>query len=245
MLNTPFNLHAIDPSWQPIVTTALQHMDPAYLHCLQHTTGWLPGPATIFNAFSLPLANVRYILFGESPYPRTESANGYAFWDNAVGSLWSETGLSKPVNRATSLRNLIKMLLIAENRIPAQEMNQIRISQLPKTGLVQTAADLFTNMQQHGILLLNASLVLSDRPMRHDAKAWRSFMASLLQQVYQVRPDIQLILLGNIAKIIQELPGQHAFPAFCAEHPYNISFITNTDVQQFFKPLQLLLVAEK
>ena len=44
-------------------------------------------------------------------------ANGYAFWDAAVNELWSDNGLSKAVNRATSLRNFIKMLLVTEGAL--------------------------------------------------------------------------------------------------------------------------------
>jgi uracil-DNA glycosylase len=234
------NLNVIHASWLPLVTTALEQMDPAYLTHLRNSTDWLPGHATIFNAFSLPLPQTRYILFGESPYPRAESANGYAFWDNAVAQLWSDKGLSKPVNRATSLRNFMKMLLVADGHIPLTQLSQEAISNLPKQNLIKTAAELFGNMQNQGILLLNASLVLSPQPVQLDAKAWRPFMASLLRQVYQTKPDIQLILLGNIAKVIQHLLEEVPFKAFCAEHPYNISFIANESVQNFFGSFELL-----
>ena len=44
---------------------------------------------------------MRYVLFGESPYPRAQSANGYAFWDAAANSLWAEEGgLHQLLNRA-------------------------------------------------------------------------------------------------------------------------------------------------
>src|SRR5690348_5345377 len=109
-----FNLQAADPSWQQCLAEALTKMDSAYLEELYANAHWLPGSKNIFNAFSLPVSKTNYVLFGESPYPRAVSANGYAFWDAAVNQLWSDTGLSKTVNRATSLRNIIKMLLIAE-----------------------------------------------------------------------------------------------------------------------------------
>ncbi|HAT31470.1 MAG TPA: uracil-DNA glycosylase, partial [Janthinobacterium sp.] len=53
----------------------------------------------------------------EGPYPRAASATGVCFMDGAVGALWSEAGLSKPVNRATSLRNFMKMLLLADGQL--------------------------------------------------------------------------------------------------------------------------------
>ena len=110
-MHTLFNLKHIHPQWHQILNKALQQVEPDYLRQLQSSLNWLPGIENLFAAFSQPLSSTRYILLGESPYPRKQSANGYAFWDGAVGSLWSPTGLSKEVNRATSLRNLIKMLL--------------------------------------------------------------------------------------------------------------------------------------
>ena len=77
----------------------------------------MPGIDQLFSAFRRDRHNLRYILIGESPYPRAESANGIAFYDAAVNALWSETGLSKPVNRATSMRNIIKTALLAEGLI--------------------------------------------------------------------------------------------------------------------------------
>lgn len=235
-----FNLSTIDASWRPLVEAALMQVDPDYLTALQQDSSWLPGSNQVFNAFSLPLAQTRIILFGESPYPRADSANGYAFWDAAVGSLWSDSGLSKQVNRATSLRNFIKMLLVTAGLLPADNTGQAAIAELDKSALVQTGADLFQNMLQHGILLLNASLVLSNRPVNADAKAWRPFMRQLLSELSRKNNELTLLLMGNISKTIQAFPEAQPFPNVVSEHPYNVSFINNPQIHQFFKPLQLL-----
>ena len=84
---------------------------PGYLDSLENT-GFLPTQGRLFAAFSLPVGQVRFVLMGEGPYPREASASGYCFMDGAVQELWSADGLSKPVNRAVSLRNFIKMLLV-------------------------------------------------------------------------------------------------------------------------------------
>src|SRR5438128_2360838 len=117
MQKPPFNLNSVHSSWNECLQRAVARLNSTYLETLAQSTTWLPGPNKIFNAFTLPIEKVNYVLFGESPYPRRESANGYAFWDAAVQELWSETGLSKRVNRATSLRNILKMLLVAEGAL--------------------------------------------------------------------------------------------------------------------------------
>lgn len=235
-----FNLDAAHPSWHACLKEGLAKIDPAYLENLYQNTNWLPGHQKIFNAFSLPVDKTNYVLFGESPYPRSASANGYAFWDAAVTQLWSETGLSKTVNRATSLRNIIKMLLIAEGKLQLEHTSQSDIAQVDKQHLIKTNQELFQNLLQHGFLLLNATPVLQPDQVKKDARAWEPFTDHVLQFLFEKHPTAQLILLGNIANTIDKLVGKYNIQRLYAEHPYNISFIQNQKILQFFQPLHLL-----
>jgi uracil-DNA glycosylase len=235
-----FNIDTADKSWHHCLKQALGKVDPSYLEKLYNSPDWLPGPTTIFNAFSLPVHETNYVLFGESPYPRAESANGYAFWDAAVGPLWSDTGLSKPVNRATSLRNILKMLLLAEGKLNPQQVSQPDIAKINKQNLIKTNQELFQNLLQHGFLLLNATPILQPDQVQKDARAWQPFVYEMLNFLIQNRPSVQLILLGNIANTIDKLVDHTEIKRLYAEHPYNISFIHNPDVIRFFQPLHLL-----
>lgn len=235
-----FVKHATHPSWQPLLSKACAKLDPNYLKQLAQDPSWLPGADAIFNAFSLPLANTRYILFGESPYPRKASANGYAFWDARVTDLWSATGLSTQVNRATSLRNFIKMLLVAAGSLQPHDTSQTAIAALDKGELVQSNDELFANLQQQGFLLLNACLALREQNKQRDARYWLPFMQTLLAEIQTLKPEIELILFGAIAKTILDLPASQTFKTLQSEHPYNISFIHNPEILAFFKPLALL-----
>ena len=234
------SLAPVHPSWRTIVTTALASIDDHYRKFLETNTSWFPGHKQIFNAFSLACSQVNYVLLGESPYPRADSANGFAFWDARVTQLWSERGLSKAVNRATSLRNFIKMLLVAEGYLNCSDTSQAAIAALPKNNLVSSCEELFTNMQARGILLLNASLVLSEQPVRFDAKAWHSFMQHILDALYQARPHSELLLFGKIAEVIKTFPSSQKMRYMTAEHPYNLSFISNPEVLSLFSNMQLL-----
>lgn len=235
-----FNLTNIDPSWKQCIENGLQKMDASYLQNLLQSKTWLPGPDKIFNAFSQPIHQVHYVLFGESPYPRQASANGYAFWDASVENLWSPTGLSAKVNRATSLRNIIKMLLIAEGLLDKSHASQAAIAQLEKNTLVQTNKELFHNLIKSGFLLLNTTPVLTADSPQKDARAWHPFMYELLLCLQATNPHIKFILLGRIANMINQLIPISFKDKLYAEHPYNISFITNPSVLAFFKPLHLI-----
>jgi len=231
------NYHA---SWHDDLRLALQQMNHAYLDMLLLNTKWLPGVNHIFNALLLPKPRVTYILMGESPYPRAQSANGYAFWDQAVESLWSTNGLSKEVNRATSLRNFIKMLLVADNKIAKNNATQPEIAKLDKSNLIKTNTALFNNLICHGFLLLNASLVLSDGAVAKEAKQWQPFLYTLLNNLSHSQPNIELILFGKIAQDFNKLGLLKDHKRLIAEHPYNVSFISNQAVIDFFKPFNLL-----
>lgn len=238
-----FSFKAVHPSWLPILQQALTQMDAAYLDSLaHHHHPWLPGKEHIFSAFSIPINQVRFVLFGESPYPRNQSANGYAFYDAAVHELWSPQGLDKRVNRATSLRNLIKMLLLAEGLLTVETLSQTAIAELDKTDLVKTNDALFQNFLSHGFLLLNASLVLQDQSVSKDAKAWRPFQNVILQALCLQSNHITWLLWGRVAALILPLLNDvQREQIMISEHPYNLSFIKQPDILNLFQSLHLLI----
>ena len=236
----PFNLDVVDTSWRDCLNTSLEKINPDYFQQLSRSSEWLPGTEKIFNAFSLPLNHVNYILFGESPYPRKASANGYAFWDADVNELWSPTGLSKKVNRATSLRNILKMLLIAEGALDKNHTSQADIANVDKSRFVKTSEELFTQLLKKGFLLLNATLVLQAGPPQKDARAWQPFIKELLACLLQKQPNVTFILMGKIANEIDKLLPPQPLKKLYVEHPYNLSFVTNPTAIQFFAPLHLL-----
>lgn len=219
------------------------HMDENYLSLLYESKNWLPGLNNLFNAFNLPFEKFNYLLLGESPYPRAESANGYAFWDKSVGNLWSSRGLSKEVNRATSLRNFIKMLLNAEGLISGDQSQSKDIEKINKEGLIQTNQALFENMINKGFLLLNASLTLeTNRCVSQSSKKWLPFLEQIGKSIEKqcAKPPSAFIFLGKIAQKNAEHANLKNSTIIKAEHPYNLSFISNTDVIKLFKPLHLL-----
>jgi uracil-DNA glycosylase len=241
MTTHPFNLSAVHPSWKAYLQAGLAKVAPDYLEKLAQDKDWLPGADKIFNAFTLPIDKVNYVLFGESPYPRRESANGYAFWDTTVNELWSPTGLSKAVNRATSLRNLIKMLLVAEGILHTNTgTGQSSIAKLDKKNFWQLNQELFTHFLHHGFLLLNATPVLQAHSPQKDARAWQNFTAHILTSLLQYRPHVTFLLLGNIAHTIDSITSHMHVEKIYAEHPYNQSFIHNQEIIRFFQPLHLL-----
>jgi len=235
----------VHDDWRPLLEAALAAVDPPYLASLLRDDDWLPGADRLLAAFRRDPAGLEFLLLGESPYPRRESANGIAFYDAAVGSLWSDGGLSKAVNRATSLRNLVKTALVAEGRLHPDadgKLTQPAIADIDKRSLVQTLAELFANLEAAGFLLLNATPVLHpQRKPAVEARYWRGFLERLLQSIAGLRAQPPTLLLwGKIASLVEEMPASRHFPKLVCEHPYNVSFIGNPDMRRLFAKLRLL-----
>lgn len=245
------SLAAVAPSWRPILEQGLQAIakaDPTYLPELA-ADHYLPTENRLFAAFSLPLEAVRHVLVGEGPYPRAQSATGVCFMDGAVRDLWSEKGLSTQVNRATSLRNFIKMLLVCDGSLDLDQTNGDAMALVSKSArsansnFIQTLPELQQALHSHGFLLLNATLVFRAHvPPLKEARAWRPFFAVVLQALRQrpAQPLPTLVLWGKAAALVSELPGSEDFPKAIAEHPYNLSFIGNAAMHAFFRPMHLL-----
>ncbi|MES2297679.1 MAG: uracil-DNA glycosylase [Pseudomonadota bacterium] len=236
-------------SWRPCLERGLQAVaqaDPAYLPALA-ASHYLPTRGRLFAAFALPLAQVRYVLVGEGPYPREDSATGVCFMDGAVGELWCANGLSKPVNRATSLRNFMKMLLVADGRLAPDNTNGAAMAGIAARagaeGLIQTLPQLQSNLLEQGFLLLNASLVFrSDVAPAVDARAWLPFLQTILAELASRDAAPTLILWGKIAEQLKRLPQTASLPQVLSEHPYNLSFIQHAGMQSLFGPMHLLRV---
>ncbi|MEO0318529.1 MAG: hypothetical protein RL404_2206 [Pseudomonadota bacterium] len=242
------------PDWRPVLLRGLEVMaaaDPSYLQTLAQDA-FLPTGGRIFAAFGQPLDAVRYVLVGEGPYPREESATGVCFMDGAVKDLWSAAGLSKPVNRATSLRNFMKMLMVADGLLSPGATGGEAVAAVAHRALavestfIQTLPELQANLTAHGFLLLNAALVFRPQvPPVKDAKAWRPLLEAVLEALASRagQPVPTLVLWGKIAGWLEGLPAVSHFPRSVAEHPYNLSFIQNTDMQALFGPMHLLRAA--
>jgi uracil-DNA glycosylase len=245
LAETLIDRSGVHNDWRQILQQAFTALEPEYLESLLQDKNWLPGNDRLLAAFRRDRAGVRYLLIGESPYPRQESANGIAFYDAAVGELWSDSGLSKAVNRATSLRNIVKTALLGEGLLQRDadgKITQDAIARLDKSALIQSLPELFDNLEAAGFLMLNATPVLHpERKPAVEARYWRDFLEQLLALIaQQAAQSITLLLWGKIANLVNEMPASSCYDKLVCEHPYNISFIDNPDMLGLFAELRIL-----
>jgi len=235
------DINGVDASWRPILLPALEALEEEYRRWLLAGEGYIPVRERVLAAFSsLPPHKVRSILFGQDPYPRAESAIGYAFIDGGVQRIFSETGLSRQVNRATSLRNFIKMALVARGDLGCDDLSQTAIASVDKEPLIDSIHDLRRNFERAGLLLLNTALVFrSKEESRTQIRAWRGFVERLLEGMRPLGPE--LILFGTHAAELRKRFGvTESFRCHELEHPYNTSFVCNEGAHRLFGPMGLL-----
>jgi len=227
-------------SWEAILEKAYAELEDDYQTFLENDKGYFPSASNYLNAFkTLPRNKVKYILFGQDPYPREESAGGYAFIDEKVKTIFTDKGLSKEVNKATSLRNFVKMVLLASGDLKKEDTSQEAITQVDKTALINSIEELRINFEKNGVLLLNTALIFTDKKSsQKHVKAWRPFIEILLKELEEDAP--KLILFGTHAKELKKKLSLEKFESIQVEHPYNHTFITNEKVLKLFRPMHLL-----
>jgi len=231
----------IHPSWKEIVSSSLLSLDKEYQDFLKNDKNYFPDKNNFLNAFkTLPLEKTRYILFGQDPYPRKESAGGYAFIDMKVKTLFApDGGFSKEVNKATSLRNMMKMFLLCDGKLK-DDFSKDAIKKIDTKNYINSIEELKQNFEKNGVLLLNTALIFTSKDgTKYHAKMWKPFIETLLKKISN--HDIKLILFGNISKEIEKVQSAKSFQTIQLPHPYNISFITNQDAHNLFCPMKLLL----
>ncbi len=231
----------VENSWGEIILESFNVLDKDYKDFIKNSNSYFPDFNNMFNAFkTLPLEKTRYILFGQDPYPRKESAIGYAFIDAKVKKIFDEkNGLSKEVNRAVSLRNFIKMALIADGRLTQEDTSKEAVKRVKKDDLINDIMELKSNFERNGVLLLNRALIFTKKEdSKKHLKLWYPFIEKILESIKD--KDIELILFGNAAKEIDSMKVSQYFKIHRFEHPYNVSFVCNKNAINFFKPMKLL-----
>ena len=229
----------VDYSWQEIINEAFSALDKEYKEFILKDKEYFPQN-WLAPFKTLPLHSSKAILFGQDPYPRASSAIGYSFIDGAVKEIFSSSGFSKQVNRATSLRNFLKMQMINEGLLSENDTSQEAISKVKKESLINSIFELKDGFEKEGIVLLNrAPIFTSKKDSSFHVKKFTPFMEVLLKRVSN--HSLDLILFGKMANsIISLIPKESNFTLICTPHPYNVGFIKDESAREYFKNKKLI-----
>ena len=224
-------LQPVHASWIDLLREQLQCLDHAFADELEADPAWLPGADRCLAAFAVPRGDVRVVWLGESPYPRTDSATGLSFQDGAVGEIFRDDGrLAVGINRATSLRNVLKAWFVATNRLDVGATSSRHVKNMDRDGIVARLDEVFDRGRQCGWLWLNAGL--SFRPARPKAaqiRAWEPLVNFVLRDVSA--RSARVALMGRFAERFEPASAE----PLLSVHPRREEFIENPDVRELLR----------
>ncbi|MXW50084.1 MAG: hypothetical protein F4Z84_07495 [Gammaproteobacteria bacterium] len=219
-------LRPVHPSWRNLLCEQLQNLDEAFAEELEADPHWFPGADRCLAAFSVSRFDVRVVWLGESPYPRQESATGLSFQDGAVDEMFRSDGrLAVRINRATSLRNVLKACFVATDRLAVGQTSSDHVRLMDHNGLVTRLGEIFDRGQQSGWLWLNAGLSLRpELPRTAQIRNWEPLVNAVLQDVSA--RGARVALMGKFAERFE--PVCHN--PLVSVHPRREEFMVNQDV---------------
>lgn len=170
----PMNL--VHPSWKPLFDQYDFDLDALYSEPVY------PPRESLFQAFAIPVEEIRVVLLGQDPYHGPGQAHGLSF------------SVPPGVPVPPSLRNIFKELLA---EFPERRYVFDRCG-----GCLQTWAD------REKIFLLNASLsVLAGKASSHMG-IWQEFTDDVIRWIAAKNKRCVFLLLGNFAKVKSALIEQ-------------------------------------
>ncbi len=224
-------LQPVHASWRDFLREQLRNLDEEFAETLEADPAWLPGADRCLAAFSVPRSDVRVVPLGESPYPREESATGLSFQDGAVHEIFRCDGrLAVEVNRATSLRNLLKAWFVATGRLAVGQTSSDHVREMDHVGLVAGLNEIFDRGRQSGWLWLNAGLSLRLTQTRApQIRMWEPLVNAVLRDVSDI--GARAMLMGRFAE---------RFEPACRDplvsvHPRREGFVADRDVTNFLR----------
>ncbi|MGA8116558.1 MAG: ADP-ribosyltransferase domain-containing protein [Actinocatenispora sp.] len=128
----------------------------------------------------------KVVVFGQNPYPRTESATGIAMFDNTFHD-WADSQFG----RVVSIRCIIKAAAMWKHGIPKKTPIAAIRALLKEHDTVQPP-EWFQAMLTQGVLLLNAALTASsDGGMATDQHTafWRPVVERLVEEILKSKQD--------------------------------------------------------
>lgn len=156
----------IHPSWKPILS--LLNQEPL-LTLSQETLpniSFQPKPEDVFNAFQMPLSEVKVVILGQDPYPKPGDAIGYAF-------------------ATAPNRNVPKSLQVLQKELKLNFPEEDWIFNNPKWKTLD-------HWIESGVLLLNTALTVETGNAGSHLKEWERFTQMVIHYLSDMNPCIWL-----------------------------------------------------
>ena len=224
-------LEPVSDFWRADVAEWLETVDDRFLKALEGNDWW-PGIDKCLVAFS---GNVRprVVWLGESPYEGEDRATGLSFLDGTVGAIFRGDAFDVAVNKAASLRNILKAWCIADDRLEDGQTNREYVHAMRKDGLAQQITEVFQHGVENGWLWLNSGLSVGG-PLVKSAHlcGWWPFVSRVIASASDA--NAKVVLLGSWAKTYRSDVADNELLVE-STHPRNEAFLEDASVRELLR----------
>lgn len=207
----------------------------AYLNGLPKTVGnyaYFPEPKNVMRFLSQDLDSIKYVILGMDPYPSwyldqngnvTPVATGKSF---EVGNL---TSWQQKFSQS-SLQNLVKTVYY-NNTGEKKNFDEIREEISRGTFSITSPPDWFTNLEESGVMFLNATLTVDPGKPGSHTKLWGPAMDDIISYIDD-KADVKWLLFGKKAQERIEYVLGNASNLYECCHPRLARFVTENIFSQ-------------
>lgn len=182
-----------------------------------------PEVGKVLRFLTNDITRMKILILGQDPYPQSGVATGRAFEVNGLYS-WESNF------RNSSLKNILRAIYAAYYD-EILKYKDIIVKIRKEEFLIAPPDQLFSLLEQQGVLFLNTAFTCEiGKPGVH-MKLWSSFSAHLLRYIAFMNSDLIWFLWGNYAAEqaeglkIQKINSSH--PMICCNKPGDFLFDVN------------------
>lgn len=186
-----------------------------------------PNKVDVLRFLSLDLKETKCIVVGMEPYPSSfvkdnktiPEATGRSF---EIKSLEHKTWQDK--FKQSSLRNILKTIYYNETN-EVKNLDEVRRKIKDDEFKVLNPHDWFNDLEQQGVLFLNATLTVKPGVVDSHTLIWKSFMEELFLYIQEKNKDVKWLLWGEKAqkRVIPTIKDKNNIVCSC--HPRLNDFI--------------------
>lgn len=187
---------------------------------------YFPELDKIYRFMEINPYKIKVIIIGMEPYASSFMENGIEV-PEATGRSFEVRSLKlwEQKFKQSSLRNMLKAIYKTYYNQDVT-MEKLREKIINKDFPISQPKIWFDNMENQGVLFLNASLTVKKYKADTHTKIWENFMNLLIEYLNEINPDIIWCLFGNKA---QERFKNKVKISLCECHP-RLSQFVKTDV---------------
>lgn len=214
----------VNNSWKDFMTgeviNELKHIEKEIGHF------FYPDSRNVLKFLDSDLDNIKYIIVGTDPYPSNYyNKNDKCSYPVATGRSFEIAGVDSFTQKfkQSSLRNIVKAIYYNKTGL---KKSIIDIREEIENGKFEILPPklLFDNLEEQGVLFLNATLTVTPNSPESHREIWANFRKMLIKYILEKNKNVKWLLWGKSAQELI-LPFIDEKNAYLSCHPRIADFV--------------------